>query len=109
MIPTARSFARTITAGAIGKGPNMAVSRGSSDSESQATTATRAMTIIAIDTNVSRSPSASNAVRPGDWNGMKTNFIEIRMLRKLMKRGDTPCTTCSNSGRNKDTEVCVMP
>ena len=31
------------------------------------------------------------------------------MLMKLITNGDTPCTTCSNNGRNKVTEVCVIP
>ena len=34
---------------------------------------------------------------------------EMMMLRKLINTGETPCTTCSKSGRNSDTEVCVMP
>jgi len=35
--------------------------------------------------------------------------IEMTMPRKLITTGDTRCTTSSNRGRNKVTEVCVMP
>ena len=35
--------------------------------------------------------------------------IEMTMLRKLITTGETWCTTCSSNGRNKVTEVCVIP
>ena len=35
--------------------------------------------------------------------------IEMTMLRKLIDDRRHLCTTCSNSGRNRVTEVCVIP
>src|SRR5712692_827613 len=56
--------------------------------------------------------SAIRSRRPDQPDTTKVPTVqphEMTMLRMLMKTGDTSCTTCSNNGRNNDTEVYVMP
>src|SRR4029453_12714675 len=112
-MPMARSLARTMTPRSIGSGPKMAVSRGSSDSASHVMTATSAITIMEIAMKVSRSPRASSAVRPGDWNGMKRNFIEIATLRNSPSVNSppqtiamAPCRSASGERRSFSRKRC---
>ncbi len=102
---TARSLARTIAPCAIGSGPRIEESRGSSDSASHDVTATSAITIIAQARNIRRSSTARIAVRPGDWSGMNRNFSDSPIVMNIVQDSSPAPTSDSTSCRSESGET----
>src|SRR5271156_5236000 len=78
-------------------------SPGSSATEVRHTSAANASSGPNHSANRSRGPD-----QPDAPNEPTVQPNEIVMVTKLTNSGDTPCTTCSSSGRNRVTEVCVI-